>query len=199
MKSLIFDALGAILSGTDFILKKSDDAFVRKFPGGRQELSVPILDYHPEYEFSLVVCIRLDAVEEVFHRFSGAPPKYQGMSVTTITQLQYFTGNARRFKVISEPDVASAVRSLAPIVRGEIIPFFDRYTDLRSLNIAVNCKHPGIDSTQYPSRAMHSVILARLAEDADFHGIVTRHRNEMQLPPTADHRFNQLVKCLEDM
>src|SRR5262245_42883866 len=108
MANLIFEVLGGTLSGTDFRLKKSEDGFVRKIPGGRQMLGLPLWDYNPEFEFSLNICIRLDAVEEVFHRFSGSQPKYHGMSFTTITRLEYFTGGSGRYRVTSAGDVASA-------------------------------------------------------------------------------------------
>ena len=55
-------------------------------------LGLPLWDYNPTFEFSLNICIRLDAVEDVFHHFSGSPPKYHSMSFTTMTRLEYFTG-----------------------------------------------------------------------------------------------------------
>ena len=69
---LIYEMLAGILSGTEFRLTKSDAGFMRKIPKGRQMLGVPLWDYEPEFEFSLNICIRLDAVEEIFHRFSRA-------------------------------------------------------------------------------------------------------------------------------
>ena len=90
MKNLLLDMLGRVLSGTNFRLKKSEDAYVRKIVGGRQMLGLPLLDYNPEFHFSLTICVRLEAVEETFHRFSGSPPKYHSMSETTITRLDYF-------------------------------------------------------------------------------------------------------------
>jgi hypothetical protein len=44
----------------------------------------------------LNICVQLDAVEEIFHRFSGAQPKYHSMSFTTVTRLEHFTGGPPR-------------------------------------------------------------------------------------------------------
>ncbi len=90
MKNLIFEMLDGILSGTDFRVKKSEDCFVKKIPGGRQMVGLPLWDYRPEFQFSLNICIRLDAVEEVFHQFSGS--RNHSSSFTTMTRLEYFAG-----------------------------------------------------------------------------------------------------------
>src|SRR5437660_279142 len=90
MANLIFQMLSGILSETEFRLKKSESGFVRKIPGGRQTIGLPLWDYHPEFEFSLTICIRLEAVEEIFNQFSGTAPKYHPLSLTTITSLEYF-------------------------------------------------------------------------------------------------------------
>jgi hypothetical protein len=161
-------------------------------------LGLPLLDYNPEYQFSLNVCIRLDAAEEIFHQFSGSPPKYHSMSETTITGLEYFTGRPAMstYNVSTADDVASAGRVLSVVIRDKIIPFFNEYQDLSAVDRAVNCQQPGIDKTQNPSGAMHAVILARLAGNKDFERVVDKHRTDMQLPREAAHPFNRLVEYL---
>jgi hypothetical protein len=196
MKNLLFEMLSGILVGTDFRLKKSDDAFVRKITGGRQMLGLPLLDYNPEFEFSLTICIRLDAVEEIFHQFSGSPPKYHSMSNTTITRLEHFTGGSGRYKVTTAADVASVGGVLSSVIRDKIIPFFNEHQHVQALNRAVNCQQPGIDITQNPSGAMHSVILARLAGNKDFERVVAKHQTDMDLAPEVAHPFNRLVEYL---
>lgn len=198
MTNLIYQTLGNILSATDFRLKKSKEAFVRQIPGGRQMLGPPLLDYNPEFVFSLVMCIRLDAVEEIFHLFSGSPnAKYQAMSYTTITRLEYFTGGPTDFKVATADDVTSAGTVLSSVIREKIIPFFDEHKDVSALDTAVNWQEPGIDITQNPSGAMHSIILAHLAGSQNFDALVAKHRSEMQLGREVVHPFNRLVEYLK--
>jgi hypothetical protein len=197
MKNLILQVLGRFVSETDFRLKKRDDGFVRKIAGGRQMLGVPIWDYSPEFEFSLNTCIRLDAVEEIFHQFSGSPTKYHSLSFTTFTNLQYFTGGPAKYKVTTEDDVASAGEILSSVIRVKIIPFFNEYENIQALDKAVNCGQPGIDFTQNPSGAMHRVILAHLAGNADSDRLVAKYRSDMQLAPDAAHPFNRLVEYLK--
>jgi hypothetical protein len=196
MANLIFEMLDGTLSGTDFRLKKSEDGFVRKIPGGRQMLGLPLWDYNPEFEFSLNICIRLDAVEEIFHQFSNSPPKYHAMSFTTITRLEHFSAGSGRYKVTTAEDVASAGSDLAVVIRDKIIPFLNEHEDVQAVDRAVNWQQPGIDITQNPSRAMHAVILAHLAGHKDFERIVAKHRTDMQLANEVAHPFNRLVEYL---
>lgn len=197
MKSLLFEMLSSILDGTDFRLKKSEDCFTRKIAGGWQMLGLPLLDYNPEFIFSLNICIRLDAVEEIFNLFSGVAPKHHSTTTTTITRLEYFTGGRGEYEVTTPEDVASAGGILSLVIRDKIIPFFNEHKDVQALDRAVNSEYPGIDITQNPSGAMHSVILARMAENKDFECIVAKHRTDLQLAPEIAHSFNRLVEYLK--
>lgn len=197
MANLIFEMLGGIFSETTFRLKKSEDGFVKKISNGRQMLGLPLWDYNPEFEFSLNICIRLDAVEDVFHQFSGSPPKYHSMSFTTMSRLEYFTGGPAKYTVTTAADVTSAGVALSSAIRDKILPFFDENEDVKALDRTVNVKFPGIDITQNPPGAMHAVILAHLAGNADFERLVVQRRNDMQLSPEMAHPFNELVQYLK--
>jgi hypothetical protein len=199
MMNLLFALLHEALSETDFRLKRSDDGFVRKILGGRQVLGVPLWDYNPQFEFSLNICIRLDQVEEIFHRFSGSPAKYHAMSFTTITRLEYFTGDSGRYRVVTAEDVAAVRTPLSSVIRNKIIPFFNEHTDVSALDRSVNSLQPGIDVTQNPSGAMNAVILAHLAGHRNLDSLVAKHRTDMELQPQAPHAYNRLVEYLESV
>jgi hypothetical protein len=196
MAGAIFEVLGGILSATEFRLKKSEDGFARKISGGKQVLGVPLWDYHPDFEFSLNICIRLDAVEATFHRFSGSPANYHRMSFTMIARLEQFTGGPPRYKVRSVEDAAYVGQLLSSDIRDKIVTFFRENETVTDLDRTVNIEHPGIDVTQNPSGAMHAIILARLAGNKGFEKLVSKHQAEMQLAPGAQHPFNHLVDYL---
>jgi tetratricopeptide (TPR) repeat protein len=134
-------------------------------------LVVSVLDYDPVFVFSLVMCVRLDAVENIFHLFSGTPPEYQATTPTSITQLQYFFPGHRgkkEYSASTEEDMEAAVRELSAI-RGKILRFFDQHQDVKALDAAMNCEEASdFDRSGQPYGAMHGVILARLANNARF-------------------------------
>ena len=201
MLTLLLSKLhGQLPESSEFHIKKSAEALVRKIPGGRQELGIPLVAYAPEYFFSFVMCIRIDVVEDIFHLFSKSPtPHDRSMSTTTITRLEYFTGGSKEIKVVTAEDVTAAISNLSETITSKIIPFFDSNLSVQSLDQSVNGPKPGFDITRNPSGAMHSVILAHLADNPDFRNIVDRHRAKMQLASDTDHQFNSLVKHLESL
>jgi hypothetical protein len=85
----------------------------------------------------------------------------------------------------------------AEIIRERIIRFFDEHSELRALDRAVNSGPPGFDSTQLLSRAMHAIILARLAGNPAFDSIVNNYRRELAAFSEADRgRFEALAAHL---
>lgn len=161
-------------------------------------LELPLVDYNPIFIFSLTICIRMESVEEVFNMFSGLPSKYYSTTMTTITRLESFTGNQGEYKVVAAEDIASAGRVLSAVIRDKILPFLNHHQDIAALDKAVNREHPGIDSTQNPTGAMHSVILAHLARNKDFDQLVAKHRTSMQqFDPDIIRPFNELVEYLK--
>ena len=174
---------------------KSKEAFVRRIPGGRQELGIPVWNYWPlNFDISLNICIRLDSAEEIIHLFSGS--RRPSSSITTITHLRYFKPGPDKRTVARDEEVAAVLTELDDVLKTRIIPFFDAHLDVYALDRAVNRQEPSIDSTNPPWGPAHAVILAHLADNPDFEGIIAKHRAKMQLPESADNPFNRLVTYL---
>lgn len=197
MHMRIFRILEDILAGIGLWIRKRDDGFVRTIPGGWQELSVPLWDYNPRFEFSLTLCIRLHAAQEIVNLFSGAPAKYHAITTTTITQLAYFVQRDSKYLVTDDEDVIAVGRSLSPIMREHIVPFFDTYKDITALDRGVNCLLPSIDSTLYPVKAMTAIVLARLAGNPELDRIISNHRIAMQRLGSEPQAYDQLVEYLK--
>jgi hypothetical protein len=194
VRGLLYDKLGETLTVAGFRLRKADEAFVRKVGGGLDRVYVPLWDYNPVFQFSVTAAIRIDAVEELFHRCSGAPPPYQKQSSTTLTQLSYF-GQPAELEATSPAEVTAAAVRLAPVITGQILPFFDRYNDVAALDRSLNGGgDPGLDSTQLPSRALHWVAIGHLAGNPGVKQIAARFAEEMrEFPETERARLDCLL------
>lgn len=198
MADLIYAMLGEILAGTDFRLRKRDGSFERKLPAGRQNLTVPLWDHNPRYDFSLDLTIRLDPVEAIFNQFNSADEKYHVLTVTTITNVDYFASGFDKLRVVTADDVRAHQAKFTALLRDKILPFCDQHQTIEALDTAVNVRSPSIDVAQNPAGAMHAVILARLAKNPNFARLVARHRRALggwfgKAPP----QFEALVKYLE--
>jgi hypothetical protein len=202
VRDFIYAKLSKVLLSAGFRLNKGEGAFVRKITNGFQKIFVPLVDYNPIFVFSLTIGIRLDAVEDIFNRFSGADDKGQKQTLTTITQLTYFTEGRRKDYRVSTPiEIENAFSELNTVIDSNILPFLERYRDIQSLDAAINTeKLPGFDSSTLISHAMHSIILARLAGNNRYNELVIEYDNALKgYPPFDRERFARLVSFLNDL
>jgi len=197
----IYRALGQMLSGTDFRLKRSEEGYVRAIRGCRQDIGVPFYDYNPRFEFSLVMGVRLDEVEKITFMFSGAPVQCRSGGVSTIIRLEYFAPEVPdRFTVWSEKDIEQAANVLAPIVRERIVPFLDQHRDVQSLDKALHHGAQQLDTSHHPYRGMSGITIARLAGNPEFDTLVAKYLAEMSsIPPDYRAKFVRLAEYLKTM
>lgn len=215
VRRMIADALTPVVGAAGFRFKKASEAFVRKIEGGRQELGLSLIDYNPAFEFSFTLCIRLEAVQEITNRFSGAPQKYHSKTLTSITQLEFLglpaePGRGVRFHVESEAELAAVMPNAVHIIRERVLPFFEEHRDVAAVNRGLNPEgadrvfqivefpdRRAFDATYQPYRAMMGIAVARLANDPRFPGLVSAYRSqicEMQEHDRA--KFDNLVDYL---
>jgi hypothetical protein len=197
-RNCIYTELGNVLSRTDFQLKRSEEGFVRRIRGGRQRIGVALYAYNRRFEFSIVISIRLDAVQNISNMFSGAPPEYHSETGTAIVQIEYFADVPTLFHVTNEEEIRNAVAQLAPIVREKIVPFLDEHQDVASLDRALNRGAKSVDTSHHPYRGMYGIVVAKLAGNPDFDAIVERYLAEMSSMPAQDRdKFIRLVEYLK--
>jgi len=197
VKGLLLGGLEKLLSGKGFRLKKSGPRFTREIPDGFQSIGIPFYDFHPEFEFSLVVCVRLETVERIFHLFAGSPQKYHGESFTVVAQLESFTERRpATFRVATENDLTNAIAILGPIIETKVAPFLDNNRDVKALEQAMNATIP-VDISYHPYRGMHAIILAHLVGQPGFDNLVARYETEMRsLPKAEQEKFLGLAHYL---
>lgn len=191
-----------MLEGTGFRLVKSIEGFTRRTPTGSHTLTVPIWDYRPTFTFSLVVGIRLDAVEDLFNESSGLPPASQKRSKTVLTLLEHFTGPGRGEYTVTEPtDVDAAMREIGPVLELDVLPFLERYSDVGAIDEALHGQRvPGFDITQTLFKARHALVVARLAGNPRYPDLVQEYRAMVaDAPPVELERFEQLVARLDSL
>lgn len=199
IRDALYRELAPLLPGWKLVKK---DDFVRKIPGGKQRIVVPVVDYRPEYRFSLVLVTRLDAVQEITNQFSGARPAYHSVTSTSMTQLDYFFPGERppkQYSVHDDSDIRAAVADLAPVIREQILPFLDRHQSIQALDAALNGADQRIDTSDISARTLHAVVLAYLADNPRFEELVARYQAELEKFPAlakSRERLAQLVEYL---
>ena len=196
VRELIYKELGKKISDPTFRLKKSEEGFVRIIPAGKQVIGIPLVDYNPQFEFSLNISIRIEAVESIVHRFLGSPPKYQKLSHTYSARLDHFVSNTHWFIVFTPEDISNAAARLESVVAEKIIPFLDSHRDLHSVANAMNLTAVP-DMIPGPGPAMYAATVARLTNNPQFEEIVTAYQQRVaRLQPWMRDAFLTLVDYL---
>lgn len=209
-RQLLYDGLTPIVADGGFRPNKASEGFVHKIPGGRQKISVAFWDYHPEYQFTLTLCIRLDEVEALCHPFAETPPEYQAETLTSLTQLEHLgevavPGRGVLYRVTTEEELAAALIPVSRLISEKVLPFLDRHTDLAALDAAMNPEiaetpdRRAFNSAFHPYRGMTAIAAAYLARNPRFEQLVRRYQEEMEgMIPAERVKFERLVEYLRD-
>jgi hypothetical protein len=198
--SILYATLDRALAPAGFVLRRSDELWVRRIPAGSQSVSVAIYDYAPEFEFEPTFGIRLDAVEEIRHRFSGVAPDQQDLSSTTLTSSSFVLG-IDTFAASSDSGVESTAERIAGLILDRGLNFFDRYQDLTAIDRALNVDRiADFDSINPGAQARTAVIVARLAGNPEFEQLVAEKAalGLRYASPTASS-YADLVAYLRDL
>jgi hypothetical protein len=211
---LIAESLTPVVRPAGFRFKKKAEDFVRAIGGGRQELGIALWDFNPLFKFSLCLNVRLDVVEEIVNRFSGSSPEYHGITMTSLTQLEFLglpaVDGRVEYRAASESELAAVLPGFSAMVRERVVPFFEEYKDVSSLNRGLNPvgaervtelawppDRGAFDATNQPYRAMSGMAVAHLAGDPRVQELVIAYRSQLaELDDDDRQKFEELVVYL---
>ena len=203
VRDLLFTALTPVITAKGFRLNKKDWRFFRVIPGGNQTIGIPCTGAEPQFKFTLVLNVRLDAVEQIRNLFNEAPPAYHAATKTFVGRLdrffaqEPFLDESFRFSVANEADVQSALAQLLPVVQNTILPFLDRQQDIPSIASAMNLTAAPPTVTNL-NEASAPLTVARLSRHPGFDALVNGYRQALQgLGEPEKHKFEQLVVHLQ--
>ncbi|GEM_PF-5927503 len=189
-----------LVAPSDFKQDYTDLMFARALPTGRQMIGVPFFDYGDNCEASLVMCVRNDDIESIYHLVSNALPQHQNESWSLIVQLSYFTGQPERLSIKHSRDIRVIADMFESIIKSRVIPFLDSVNHVHALDDALNNpRNRSIDTSFHPSRGIHGVIAAHLAGRIDYDAMVIHYRQEMEqlgLCVEDIHKYEQIVNVL---
>jgi hypothetical protein len=184
VRTALYRELAPLCPG--WTLVKKENAFVRTIPGGAQKVLVSLVDYNPKFRFALVFATRLEKVEAIANRFSGATPKTTSITLTTMTQLSYFFPGTqdKELSVTTEAEIIAAIRALAPMIRERALPLMDARRSVAALDVALNGGDPTFDTSDRTSRTLRALTLARLAGNPRFEELAATYENGLRAYPS---------------
>ena len=198
VRDALYLGLGAYLPGWKVV--KKDEAFVRPITGGVQKIFVGIVDYNPEFRVSLTFATRIERVENIFNGVFGVPSSEEKLSLTSMTQLDYFFPNQPKpmqFSVRTDEDLRKAIDAMGSILRDKALAFLDAHQDLAALDRAMNGGDPAFDVSDPTNRAMHALTVAKLTGNPRFEDLATSYQATIQHFPEMSKQ--QLARVIEHL
>jgi hypothetical protein len=182
---------------------KKDDAFACPIPGGVQKIFISLVDYNPEFRFSLTFATRIDRVEDIVNRFNEAPLPEHKTTVTSMTQLSYFFAGEpqpKQYSVKTEDDIRKAVEAVGAVLRERALPFMDAHRDIAALDRAMNGGDTRFDTSDPTGRAMHALAVAKLAGNPRFEELVASYKAAIQhFPEVSRQELAQVIEYLRTL
>lgn len=216
-RKLIQAVLDPIVGPAGFRYSAKEEGFVRKIDGGKQILGLPMWDHEPRIEFSLTMCIRLEAVQAIVNEFMGVLPRHHAVTPTSITQLEHLgLTSSAAYRATSEAEMARALALATTLLRDRVLPFFERHRDLERVDRGLNpepaatrwswlrsmlalgdASRRAFDGSPYPYRAMTGITVACLAGNPRYPTLVQFYRRKVRiLLPNERERYERLVAHL---
>ena len=182
---------------------KKAQAFVRPIPGGAQKIFVSLVDYNPEFRFSLTFATRIDRVEDIVNRFNEAPPSAHKATVTSMTQLSYFfpgEPEPKQYSVQTEDELRKAVEAAGAVLRDKALPFLEAHRDLAALDRAMNGGDARFDTSDPTNRATRALTVAKLAGNPRFEELAASYAAAIQhFPEMSRQQLAQVIEYLRTM
>jgi hypothetical protein len=141
LKAQLFESLRSRLDGEGFSYRKQKDAFIRRRADVTDFFQLVCLTSSGGWRIQPNIAVRVERVEEIFHRTSGFEARYQkdtptiGGSVGAITR----THNSDvEFRLEANSDVLAVADELAALIRSIGLPYFERFHSIDAIDRELN-------------------------------------------------------------
>jgi hypothetical protein len=161
---LVCKQLHAVFVPSGFTL--CDHQFIRVLGDVSQDVGVPLVDYAPTFDFSLVVGFRVDTAEAIFSSFWDVNPQE---TLTCSFNLEDFVPQVGDWiRITNRRSLARALADLIPLLERDVLPFLDAHQDLGSIDRLMNGANQELFAlAAEPFHSMSSIIVAHLARNPD--------------------------------
>lgn len=181
----VHQELGPRLAKYDFSFRPAVEVYVRNCPEGVSQLF-----YVRSYKSgsSLVVepgvGIRIDRIEEIFHRTSGFEAEYQPTTPTIGAELWRLEGQSQafRYRLNQEGDVGLVTEELSRAFAEKALPYFESYSTVEAVDRLLN--EAPMEKTPHRVmdwlRASTGIIAAKMTGRQNYDELVAVYRKRVE-------------------
>jgi len=205
LKTALLESIRVELTGAGFISKTPKETFYRRYNGIVEVFQLVCLDGQSGWRIQPNVGIRIDCVEEIFHRTSGFDLKYQKDTPTIGNAIgAMVSGDNRACEYLLEKrsEVVSVTEKIVRVFHAFALPYFARFNSLAAIDAELNDK----PTERTPQRVVPwlrcatGVIVAKLTGRINYNQLVEIYTDVMSNSEKGFYfgRFQALVKSLEE-
>ena len=205
LKKQLFESLRQDFGNEGFKLVLAKGTYTRRSPGMAHIFYLVSRMFQPSgWGIRPEVGIRIDPVEEIFHKVSGTPPQYHKESVTIGAPLgTILWGDFRKyeFDLIEEADLPKAAQGMHKAFHEFALPFFQKNGSLEAIDTLLNAD-PGNPERLFGPGGygiLRSTIVAKLVNRPDYDSLVQAYSKQIAPLDGGFHvqKFQTLLALLE--
>ena len=164
LKSELLKALDIKLKDFGFQVNMKLGEFTRRNKDGWNKYQIVFLKTDEGWELKPSLLLRVDSVEDIFHKTSEFEEKYKKGTPTIGTSIEDYQSNGKtyRYQMREEPHINVIAQELYIIFKEIALPFFDKYDTLEKIDKALNIKPEDTSLTGAIFKGSKALIIAKL-------------------------------------
>jgi hypothetical protein len=208
LKSAVFRALAPGFDSCGFVQHKSKEWFIKSNQHAIEMFLVTCLDAKPGIRITPSVAIRINRVEELFHKISRFETKYQKDTPTMGTTLRELldadTEFDFRFVVSIAADVPRVVPQLLQLFREHALPYYEGFSSVQVIDWELNSNPT--ERTMHCGglpffRCSKGMIVAKLVGRQNYDELAAIYSDRMSKVQNGFYfqQFQDLLKLLQEV
>lgn len=202
----LIEAIALRLSTDGFKFWAATSSFIRRSNDKTDWFVLTFLDPydHPGWEIELGMGLRIECVEDIFHRTSRWNPKAQAETLTiggSIGKIFPGDSHAYNFFIDSSVDIPHVAAAIIDVFQERALPYFAKYCSLQEIDRELN----SFPAQATPHRVMTwlrcstGLIVAKLVDRPDYEQLVDIYTSTLRRKDRGFYlsRFEDLVRSLE--
>ncbi len=177
LKSELLKKIEERISEYGFKLNRQLSEFNRKTKAGWHKFQILFILKPDSWEVEPAIFIRINQVEDIFHRTSGFEPKYQKGTHTIGLSLNAYVGEMGKYKYIltEESQIDKLASFYLSAFDEHVLPFFREYDDMNVMEKIINADPYDPKFTGSIFKGSKGLILAKLTGRDNYDELVKRY------------------------
>lgn len=182
LRNALLERLALDFAPYGFVLNKALAEFTKRSAQGWEKFQLIFLVRSNGWEINPAMLIRINVVEDIYHKASYFETKYHKTTPTVGIPLENFIndGKGYRFDLTSEADIEHCYQNIMTLFKKAVVPFFLQYNNIEQLDKEVNVESSKSIFSGPKYEGNLGIILAKLAHNPRQNQLENKYRSYYQ-------------------